>query len=423
MSKFYEGFTIEQLKERKIEIEKKFEGFKNKKFTLDMSRGKPSVEQLDLSNGIYTQTLQSGFISEDGIDSRSYGVIDGLPEMKRIFSQILEVSEQEVILGDSSSLNMMYDTISRAFNHGVINSKPWRELDTVKFLCPSPGYDRHFAICEHFGIEMITVPMDDNGPDMDMVERLVLEDECIKGIWCTPVYSNPTGIIYSDEVVKRLAYMRTKADDFTIFWDNAYVVHHLYEEKKIINILDECKAAGNPNRVYIFASTSKISFPGAGVAALACSIDNANYTKKLLSAQTIGPNKINHLIHARYFKNIDGIKEHMKKQAEILRPKFEMVTHMLEKNLGYLNIAKWNNPKGGYFISLDVPEGCAKQVVAKAQEAGVKLTGAGATYPYGKDPEDKNIRIAPTFPPIDELKLAIEVLCTCVELVVLDKLL
>ncbi len=421
MSKLYEGFTIEQLQERKKEIENKFESFKNKKFMLDMSRGKPCVEQLDLSDGIYTQTLQSGFISEDGIDSRNYGLIDGLPEMKRIFSQILNVSEDEVILGDSSSLNMMYDTISRAFDHGCLNSKPWRELDTVKFLCPSPGYDRHFAICEHFGIEMITVPMDDNGPDMDLVEKLVAEDECIKGIWCIPMYSNPTGVIFSDEVVKRLAHMKTKADDFKIFWDNAYAVHHLYEEKKLLNILDECKSAGNPNRVFIFTSTSKISFPGAGVAAIACSIDNAIYTKELLSVKTIGPNKINHLIHARYFKDINGIRVHMQKQAAILRPKFEMVTAMLEKNLGHLNIAKWTDPKGGYFISLDVPEGCAKQVVAKARDVGVKLTGAGATYPYGKDPEDKNIRIAPTFPPIDELKQAIEVLCACIELVVLNK--
>lgn len=419
----YEGFTREQLLERKRNLELKFEGYKNKKFNLDMSRGKPCIEQLNLANGIYKEAQNLNFISEGGVDCRNYGLVDGLPEMKRIFAEILEVSEDEIILGDSSSLSLMYGTIEKAFVHGLYKSTPWSKLKKVKFLCPCPGYDRHFAICELFNIEMIPVPMNNDGPDMDMVEKLAAEDESIKGIWCVPIYSNPTGIIYSDEVVRRFANMKTKADDFKIFWDEAYIVHHLYEEQKLLNILTECKNAGNPDRVFIFASTSKISFPGAGVAAMACSADNAQHMRKLISFQTIGPNKINHLIHARYFKNADGVKAHMRKHAEILRPKFEMVIDIFEKNLGPLNIAQWTKPKGGYFISLDVPEGCAREVVAKAQEAGVKLTGAGATFPYGKDPEDKNIRIAPTFPPVDELRQAMEILCTCIELVVLNKLL
>lgn len=423
MMKQYEGFTWEQLIERKKAIELKFEGYKNKNFNLDMSRGKPCVEQLNLSNDIYREAFNMNFISEDGVDCRNYGIVDGLSEMKRIFAQILEVSEEEIILGDSSSLSLMYGTIEKAFIHGLLNSEPWKKLEKVKFLCPSPGYDRHFAICELFNIEMITVPMKDDGPDMDMVEKLAAEDEFIKGIWCTPIYSNPTGVTYSDEAVKRFATMKTKAKDFKIFWDAAYIVHHLDGEEKLLNILSECKKAGNPDRVFIFTSTSKISFPGAGVAAMACSVENAKHLKKLISIQTIGPNKINHLLHARFFKNSDGVKAHMKKHAEILKPKFEMVIDIFEKNLGTLNIAQWTKPKGGYFISLDVPRGCAKEIVAKAQEAGVKLTSAGATFPYGRDPEDKNIRIAPTFPPIDELKLAMEVLCTCIELVVLDKIL
>ena len=317
---------------------------------------------------------------------------------------------------------MMYDAFARAYNHGLLNSEPWSRLSKVKFLCPSPGYDRHFAICELFKMEMITIPMHDDGPDMDMVEALVAEDEAIKGIWCIPMYSNPTGAIYSDTVVKRLANMKTKAKDFRIFWDNAYAVHHLYEENTLLDILGECRKAGNADRVFLFTSTAKISFAGAGVAAMAASLENINHTKKLMSIQTIGPNKVNHLLHARYFKNLEGIKLHMKKQAEILYVQNLKCHRILKKNLEGLNIAQWTSPRGGYFISLNVPEGCAKDVVAKAKEAGVTLTGAGATYPYGIDPEDRNIRIAPTFPPLAELEKAIEVLCTCVELVTLQKL-
>lgn len=417
--KIYEGFTREQLINRKKDLENRFAQYKRQNLKLDMSRGKPSKEQLDLSNGIFNNITD--FISEDGIDCRNYGFVDGIPEMKRIFAEMLGAEQNEIIAGDSSSLNMMYDTIARAYNHGPLGSAPWCTLNKVKFLCPSPGYDRHFAICELFNIEMITIPMDEYGPDMDMVEDLAGKDETIKGIWCTPMYSNPTGVVYSDDVVRRLANMKTKAGDFCIFWDNAYAVHHLYEENKLLNILDECKKAGNANRVFIFTSTAKISFAGAGVAAMAASRENIEYTKRLLSVQTINPNKINQLIHARFFKNLDGIKAHMKKQADILRPKFETVINVLNKNLKGLNIAQWSTPRGGYFISLNVPAGCAGDVVAKSKEAGVILTPAGATFPYGKDPDDVNIRIAPSFPPLHELKQAIEVLCTCIELVVLDK--
>jgi aspartate/methionine/tyrosine aminotransferase len=332
--KIYEGFTREQLINRKKDLENRFAQYKRQNLKLDMSRGKPSKEQLDLSNGIFNNITD--FISEDGIDCRNYGFVDGIPEMKRIFAEMLGAEQNEIIAGDSSSLNMMYDTIARAYNHGPLGSAPWCTLNKVKFLCPSPGYDRHFAICELFNIEMITIPMDEYGPDMDMVEDLAGKDETIKGIWCTPMYSNPTGVVYSDDVVRRLANMKTKAGDFCIFWDNAYAVHHLYEENKLLNILDECKKAGNANRVFIFTSTAKISFAGAGVAAMAASRENIEYTKRLLSVQTINPNKINQLIHARFFKNLDGIKAHMKKQADILRPKFEVHIRLLMNSWTYL---------------------------------------------------------------------------------------
>ncbi|NLY17554.1 MAG: aminotransferase class I/II-fold pyridoxal phosphate-dependent enzyme [Clostridiaceae bacterium] len=417
----YEGFSREQLLRRRLDIEKKYNGFKELNLKLDMSRGKPSDEQLSLSNGIFDNV--SDLTAEGGIDCRNYGVVDGLIEMKRLFAEILGVSPDEVIAGDGSSLKMMYDAIARSFNHGIMGNTPWSKLKKVKFLCPSPGYDRHFFICELFKIEMITIPMNDDGPDMDVVEAIAGEDESVKGIWCTPMYSNPTGVIYSDEVVKRFAKMKTKAEDFRIFWDNAYVVHHLYEENKLLNILDECKKAGNPDRVFMFTSTSKISFAGAGVAAMAASRGNMEYIKKQLAAQTIGPNKINQLLHVRFFKDLNGIKAHMKKHAELLRPKFEAVLDILDRNLGNLNIASWTRPKGGYFISFNTQKGCAKELVARAREAGVSFTAAGATYPYGIDPDDKNIRIAPSYPPLAELKMAMEIFCTCVELVTLRKIL
>lgn len=416
----YEGFSKKQLAQRKQELEKKYNCYKQQGLKLDMSRGKPSSEQLNLSIGIYDMAYD--FISEEGIDCRNYGVNEGIFEMRKLFAQIFDVLPDEVIAGDSSSLNMMYDAIAKAFNHGIMDNEPWGKLKKVKFLCPSPGYDRHFAICELFKIEMITIPMDNNGPNMDMVEAIAGEDDSVKGIWCNPMYSNPTGIIYSDEVVRRLSQMKTKAKDFRILWDNAYAVHHLYEENKLLNILNECKKAGNEDRVLMFASTAKISFAGAGVAAMAASRGNIENIKKQLSLQKIGPNKINQLLHARFFKDLEGIKSQMRKHAELLRCKFEAVFDILEKNLGALNIATWTYPRGGYFISIDTPAGYAKEVVAKAKEAGVLFTSAGATYPYGKDPEDKNIRIAPSYPPIDELKKAMEIFCTCIELAVLQKM-
>ncbi len=392
---------------------------------LDMSRGKPSSAQLNLSNGLLDCLSGKDILnSEDGADCRNYGGIDGIPEAKRLFSELLDVPAEYIIVGGNSSLNMMYDTIARALLHGVYgSSKPWGKLDSVKFLCPSPGYDRHFAICEQFGIEMVTVPMKDDGPDMNEVERLVSADASIKGIWCVPKYSNPDGITYSDEVVARFARLKPAAEDFRIFWDNAYIVHDLEGSDTLKNIFTECKAAGTEDMVFEFASTSKVTFPGAGVAVMATSKNNAQFIKKLLTIQTIGPDKLNQLRHARYFKNIDGIKAHMKKQAEVLIPKFTLVIDRLTEELSPLGIARFHKPNGGYFISVNVPDGCAKDVVRLCAEAGVVLTPAGATYPYGKDPSDNNIRIAPTFPPIGELKTAMDLFCLCVKLVSVRKLL
>ncbi|NLM27861.1 MAG: aminotransferase class I/II-fold pyridoxal phosphate-dependent enzyme [Clostridiaceae bacterium] len=417
----YEGFSKQQLIIRKKEMEQRFSCYRKQNLKLDMSRGKPCSEQLDLSNAIFE--YNGDFITEEGCDCRNYGLPDGISEMKKIFAEILGVGSENVIVGNSSSLNMMYDTFVRAYLFGINGCEPWGRLEKVRFLCPSPGYDRHFAICEQFNMDMITIPMKEDGPDMDMVEELVREDELIKGIWCIPMYSNPTGAVYSDDVVKRLAGMKTKAADFRIFWDNAYAVHHLYEENKILNILDECQKAGNADRVYMFASTAKITFAGSGVAAMASSLDNVRQIKEKISIQKICSNKINQFLHARFLKDYDGIRAHMEKHAKILRPKFEAVSDILSRNLSGLGIASWTTPRGGYFISLDVHEGCAKKVVEKAKEAGVTLTPAGATFPYGRDPNDRNIRIAPTYPPLEELKSAVEVLCICVELAVLEKIL
>jgi len=419
----YEGYTREQLRELQQEVEKRFAEYKAQNLNLNMARGKPCSEQLDLSDGLYDH--REPMTSENGIDCRNYGGVEGLPEARKLFADLLDVEDEELIIGGNSSLNLMYDTITRAFNHGLYGfEKPWSKLEKIKFLCPSPGYDRHFAICELFGIEMITIPMNDEGPDMDLVEELVGSDETIKGIWCVPKYSNPTGIVYSDEVVDRLASMKTGAEDFRIFWDNAYAVHHLTDNPpELKNILKACKERGNPHRVFMFASTSKITYAGAGLSVLSASKENIDHLVNLISVQTIGPNKINQLLHVRFFKSVEGIKEHMKKHAEILKPKFDLVLEILEKNLAGKKIASWTNPKGGYFISLDVMNGCARRVVELAKEAGVTLTGAGATYPYKKDPNDSNIRIAPTFPPLKELEKAIEIVCICVEKATLEKVL
>lgn len=406
-------------------LQKRYDDFRAQGLKLDMARGRPCSEQLDLSMGLFDCLGKDDYKASNGVDCRNYGVLDGIPEAKELFSKLLGVSPKEVIIGGNSSLNMMYDAIARAWSHGVYGSDvPWGKLPKVKFLCPCPGYDRHFAITEHFGIEMIIVDMKEDGPDMDAVERLTAEDDSIKGIWCVPMYSNPDGITYSDEVVDRFARLKPKAKDFRIFWDNAYAVHHLTDNPdRLKNILEACKEAGNPDMVFIFTSTSKITFPGSGIAVMAASENNIKHILSQIQYQTIGADKLNQLRHVRFLKNMENIEQHMKKHAAILKPKFDAVLDIMESELGGKNIAWWNKPRGGYFISLNTLDGCAKAVVAMAAEAGVTLTKAGATYPYGKDPRDRNIRIAPTCPPIEELKKAIEILCVCVQIVSARKLL
>ena len=398
------------------EIQSKYDAFKTQGLKLDMSRGKPCKEQLDLSDGMYADSIH--LKAADGSDCRNYGVVEGLQEARVLFAELFDIQKDEVIVGGNSSLNLMYDTFVRAYLNGLENcSQPWSTLKTVKFLCPTPGYDRHFAICQLFGMEMIPVTMTINGPDMDEVERLVKNDAAIKGIWCVPLYSNPTGVSYSEETVIRLASMITAAPDFLVMWDNAYAFHHLYQTPDSIpNMVHACNAAGNPDRVIMFSSTSKITWPGTGISVMAASVNQINRIKKLMSIQTIGPDKITQLMHVRMLKNKDNVMEHMKKHADIIRPKFEMVLNILEKELSNTELASWNSPRGGYFISLDVVPGTAKKVVQLAKDAGVVLTPAGATWPLGIDPMDMNIRIAPTFPPIEELKTAIEILCVCVKL-------
>ena len=420
----YTAMSREELASIFDSLNAEYKAFCAKGLKLDMSRGKPGADQLDISEAILNQVVTSEDAKYNGTDTRNYGGLDGLPEMKEIFADMLGVKVSEVIVGGNSSLNMMYDTVMRAMQFGIMGSTPWSKLDKVKFLCPSPGYDRHFTICETFGIEMIPVDMTSAGPDMDTVEKLVSTDSAIKGIWCVPKYSNPGGVTYRDEVVSSFAELKPAADDFRIFWDNAYVVHDLYDTTDpLLNILDECRKNGNEDMCYIFASTSKVSFPGAGVAVMAGSEANINATKKLMSFQTIGPDKINQLRHIKFFKNLDGIRAHMKKHAAILRPKFEIVLNTLDKELSGLDIAQWHKPNGGYFVSLDLYPGCAKRVHALLKEAGVVMTGAGATYPYGKDPLDRNLRIAPTFPAVDELKIAVNMLCLCVKLAACEKIL
>lgn len=401
------------------------ESYKAKGLKLDMSRGKPSPEQLDLSNEMLTHCLDGDHISENGIDCRNYGVLDGIYEAKRLFMKMIGVGRWEIIIGGNSSLQMMYDVLAKAMLLGVKGSpKPWCKLEKVKWLCPAPGYDRHFAICEAFGIEMITVPMLEDGPDMDMIESLVSQDESIKGIWCVPRYANPTGVVYSDRVVTRLANLKPAACDFRIFWDDAYCVHSLDDEvPSILNILDECKHAGNPDMVLIFASTSKISFPGGGVAIVGASEENINFMKEQMAYQTIGYDKLNQLRHAKFFKTYEGILEHMKKHRAIIRPKFDAVLDTLDRELLPLGIGSWSRPKGGYFISFNGDKNTAKRTVALCKEAGVTLTAAGATFPYGIDPEDRNIRIAPTYPSLDELKAAIEIFCVAAKVAAAEVLL
>jgi DNA-binding transcriptional MocR family regulator len=422
----YKDLSVEELQSLKSELEAKFAEVKAQNLHLDMSRGKPSKAQLDLSMGMMdVLSSDADLMCEEGIDCRNYGVLDGINEAKQLLSDMSEVPKENIIIFGNSSLNVMYDTISRSMTHGVMGCTPWCKLDKVKFLCPVPGYDRHFAITEHFGIEMIPIPMTDEGPNMDMVEALVNHDDSVKGIWCVPKYSNPQGITYSDTTVRRFARLKPAAKDFRIYWDNAYTIHHLYEDQQdyLIEILMACKQEGNPDMVYKFCSTSKISFPGSGIAAIAASTANLADIRKQMTIQTIGHDKVNQLRHARFFKDIHGMVEHMKKHADILRPKFEAVTDVLEKELGGLEIGSWIKPRGGYFISFDALEGCAKAIVAKAKEAGVIMTGAGATFPYGKDPKDSNIRIAPSFPTPEDLAKAAEIFVLSVKLVSVDKIL
>lgn len=421
----YTEMNKEQLSAEKESLEKLYADYKAKGLKLDMSRGKPAPEQLDLSIDMLLHCLDGDYKSSNGIDCRNYGVLDGIPEAKKLFTDMLSINDDEVIVGGNSSLQLMYDTIIRALHFGVYGGdKPWGKCDKVKFLCPVPGYDRHFAICESLGIEMIPVQYKADGPDMDEVERLVSSDEEIKGIWCVPMYSNPTGITYSDEVVKRFANLKPAAKDFRIFWDNAYCVHHLSDDHDtLLNIIEECKAAGNPDMVFQFTSTSKISFPGGGLAIIAASKNNIDFIKSQMTVQTIGFDKLNQLRHCKYFKNFEGIKAHMKRHAAIIQPKFSVVLYVLDKEIAPLGIGSWQKPKGGYFVSFDAMEGCAKRIVSLAAEAGVVMTGAGATYPYGKDPKDSNIRIAPTFPTVDELRQAMEIFSVCVRLASVEKLL
>ncbi len=422
----YQNLTKEELLQEQQELTKEFEQIKSQNLYLDMSRGRPSAAQLDLVKGLMdVLTSDSDMKCESGIDCRNYGVLEGIPEAKRLLSEMMEVPCDQIIIYGNSSLNVMFDTVARSMTHGVMGSTPWCKLDKVKFLCPVPGYDRHFAITEYFGIEMINIPMTEDGPDMDMVEEYVNNDPAVKGIWCVPKYSNPQGITYSDETVRRFARLTPAAADFRIYWDNAYGIHHLYDDKQdyLLEILAECEKAGHPDMVYKFASTSKITFPGSGVAAMAASPANLEDVRKQMCIQTIGHDKLNQLRHARFFKDMAGMVEIMKKHADILRPKFEIVLSALETELTGLEICSWIRPRGGYFIAFDSLPGCAKAIIAKAKELGLIMTEAGAAYPYGKDPEDTNIRIAPSFPTEEELRKAMEIFIVCVKLVTVEKLL
>ena len=420
----YSEMTREELLELKTALKAEYKEYQKRKLTLNMARGKPGQDQLNLSMGMMDVLNSDSDLScDDGTDCRNYGVLDGIDECKELMADMMEVRPSQIIIYGNSSLNVMFDTVARSMTHGVMGSTPWCKLEKVKFLCPVPGYDRHFAITEYFGIEMINVPMLPTGPDMDMVEQLVSSDPAIKGIWCVPKYSNPQGISYSDETVRRFARLKPAAIDFRIYWDNAYTVHHLYDHDQdhLIEILAECKRAGNPDLAYKFASTSKISFPGSGISALAASENNLTDIRAQMKVQTIGHDKVNQLRHVRYFGDIHGIVEHMRRHADILRPKFEIVRNTLETELGGLGIGTWTNPKGGYFVSFDALDGCAKEIVSRCKKVGLVMTGAGATYPYGKDPHDSNIRIAPSFPAASDLQLAMKVFTCVVKLVSIDK--
>lgn len=423
--KAYKDMSKDELLTLKAALEEEYKTLEGKGLNLNMARGKPGFSQLALSMPML-DVINSGSDMRTvlGNDTRNYGDLDGIGECRKLMADMMSVQKDNVIVCGNSSLNIMYDTMARSMTHGVNGSTPWSKLENVRFLCPVPGYDRHFKMTEFFGIEMINIPLHDDGPDMDLVEKYVNNDPSVKGIWCVPKYSNPTGISYSDETVRRFASLKPAAEDFRIYWDNAYCIHHLYDEiqDEVLNILDECEKAGNPDMVYIFSSTSKISFPGSGISAIAASLENIESIKKQMSIQTIGHDKINQLRHSRFFGNIEGLQKHMKRHAELLRPKFEAVLDTLEKELAGLGIGSWIKPRGGYFISFNSLPGCAKEIVAKCKHLGVVLTDAGATFPYGKDPEDSNIRIAPTFPTPEEMAQAAEVFVLCVKLTSVEKM-
>lgn len=421
----FRSMSENELSDVRADLQERYNQFKARGLKLNMARGKPETEQLQLSMGMLDAlNSASDFHASTGDDCRNYGMPYGLPEMRELFSHMMGVDASNIIAGGNSSLNMMFDTVSCGVTHGFSGCLPWGRQGAVKFLCPSPGYDRHFAVTEYFGFELITVPMMPTGPDMDVVEKLVSNDESVKGIWCVPKYSNPTGITYSDETVRRFAALKPAAKDFRIFWDNAYCVHDLTDTPdQLLNLWLECKKKGTEDLPIFFVSTSKISFPGAGVAALGASDSNLSVLKRHFSYQTIGPDKLNQLRHLHFFKDYDGILEQMKKHRKLLAPKFKAVADKLESELGGKGVAQWTNPNGGYFISVDVLNGCAKRVVSLCKEAGVTLTNAGATFPYGKDPNDSNIRVAPTYPPVDELEAAMDLFCICVQLAAAEKLL
>lgn len=423
--KSYLKMSKEELASEIEALRKEYKKYQSLELELDMSRGKPCREQLDLSMGMMDALNSDADLScEDGTDCRNYGVLDGIHEAKVLIGDMMENNPDNILIYGNSSLNVMYDQIARSFTHGVMGNTPWCKLDKIKWLCPVPGYDRHFGITEYFGIEMIPVPMSVNGPDMDMVEKLVASDEAIKGIWCVPKYSNPQGYSYNDETVRRFARLKPAAKDFRIYWDNAYGIHHLYDDHQdyLIEILAECKRAGNPDLVYKFSSTSKITFPGSGIAAIATSANNLEDIRLQLTHQTIGHDKVNQLRHVRFFGDIHGMVEHMRKHADIIRPKFEAVEKIFDENLKGLEIAEWTKPNGGYFISFDGLEGTAKLIVDRAKKAGVKLTPAGSTWPLHKDPKDNNIRIAPTYPTLEDLKTAAKLFTVCVRLVSAEKI-
>lgn len=420
----YKTLSKTQLVNIKIQVDEKIGSLRGQQLALDMTRGKPGKAQLDLSLPMLNIVGPDNYIAQDNVDCRNYGGLDGLTEAKRFFAQYLGVTDQEIIIGGNASLNIMHDAMSIAMLHGTTEGGPWVKEEEINFLCPVPGYDRHFAICEHLGIKMIPVAMTEHGPDMCRVEALVKDDQTIKGIWCVPKYSNPTGICYSDEIVQRLASMTTAAKDFRIFWDNAYTVHHLgHEIARVEHILDACKRAGNEDRAYIYGSTSKLTFPGSGVAMMAGSENNMAFIRKHLAFQTIGPDKLNQLRHVLFLKDMEGLLEHMNKHAVLLKARFDAVLAVLDQELSGKGVAHWSKPEGGYFIDLDALPGTAKEIISMAAQLGVKLTPAGATFPYGNDPEDKNIRIAPSFPTVDEVTKATEVLCVCIEKLSIERLL